>query len=243
MITHDWAEWLSKFQAILLGGAPAWGELLEQARRYNIPLAPTYGMTETASQVVTLKPETFLAGNNSCGQILPHAQVTIRSSTGEILGANQTGIITIQADSLALGYYLRGETLNPQSPIPNLKSDDLGFFDDQGYLNIVGRSSNKIITGGENVFPAEVEAAIQATQLVTDVCVTGLPDFHWGQIVTAVYVARSQAVSPAILQTAIEDKLTKYKRPKHWVALGKFAAQYSRKSELRGTKKSCVRFY
>lgn len=219
LITHDWAENLSKFQAVMLGGAPAWGELLEQARLYNIPLAPTYGMTETASQVVTLKPEAFLAGNNSCGQILPHAQVTIRSSSGEILGTNQTGIITIQADSLALGYHLPGETLNLKSQISNLKSDDLGFFDDQGYLNIVGRSSNKIITGGENVFPAEVEAAIQATQLVTDVCVTGLPDSHWGQIVTAVYVASSQAVSPAILQTAIEDKLTKYKRPKHWVSL------------------------
>lgn len=240
LITHDWAEWLSKFQAILLGGAPAWGELLEQARRYNIPLAPTYGMTETASQVVTLKPETFLAGNNSCGQILPHAQVTIRSSRGEILGANQTGIITIQADSLALGYYLPGETLNPQSTIPNLKSDDLGFFDDQGYLNIVGRSSNKIITGGENVFPAEVEAAIQATQLVTDVCVTGLPDSHWGQIVTAVYVARSQAVSPAILQTAIEDKLTKYKRPKHWVALESLPRNFQGKVNYEELRKAVL---
>jgi O-succinylbenzoic acid--CoA ligase len=219
LLTHDWVEYLSKFQAVLLGGSPAWEELLKQARLYNIPLAPTYGMTETASQVVTLKPDAFLAGNNSCGQILPHAQVTIRSFSGEILGANQTGIVTIQADSLALGYYLPGESLSLQPLSQNLKSDDLGFFDDQGYLNVVGRSSNKIITGGENVFPAEVEAAIQATQLVTDVCVTGLPDSHWGQIVTAVYVARSQAVSPTILQKAIEDKLTKYKRPKHWVPL------------------------
>jgi O-succinylbenzoic acid--CoA ligase len=219
LLNYDWAEYLSKFQTVLLGGAPAWEELLEQARLYKIPLAPTYGMTETASQVVTLKPDAFLAGNNSCGQILPHAQVTIRSFSGEILGANQTGIVTIQADSLALGYYLLGESLNLPTTIANFQTDDLGFFDDQGYLNIVGRSSNKIITGGENVFPAEVEAAIQATQLVTDVCVTGLPDSHWGQIVTAVYVARSQAVSPTILQKAIEDKLTKYKRPKHWVPL------------------------
>jgi len=88
---------------VLLGGAPAWSTLLEQARRHGIRLAPTYGMTETASQIATLKPEDF--GTNNCGQVLPHAKVTIRTSTGHLLGANQTGIITIAADSLALGYY------------------------------------------------------------------------------------------------------------------------------------------
>jgi o-succinylbenzoate---CoA ligase len=227
-------SWLSQFRTVLLGGAPAWESLLEQARRNNIPLAPTYGMTETASQVVTLKPDDFLAGNNSCGQVLPHAKVTICSSTGEILGTNEIGIITIQADSLALGYYpeRRGgdednaqlpmpnypfSFPNPKSQIPNLKSDDLGFFDNRGYLYVVGRNSRKIITGGENVFPAEVEAAIQATQLVSDVCVMGIPDLHWGQAVTAVYVPHSETASTTLLQTALKDNLSKYKQPKYWV--------------------------
>jgi O-succinylbenzoic acid--CoA ligase len=212
LITSGSSTWLSHFQTVLLGGAPAWAELLEQARGYNIPVAPTYGMTETASQVVTLKPEDFLNGNNSCGQVLPHAKVTIRSSTGEILSANQTGIITIESDSLALGYYPHGE-------IQNLKSDDLGFFDKQGYLTIVGRRSQKIITGGENVFPAEIEAAIRATQLVADVCVIGLPDQYWGQAVTAVYVPSSLKTSPTLLKTAVENKLCKFKRPKYWVTV------------------------
>ncbi len=217
------AHWLSQFKTVLLGGAPAWESLLEQARYHNIPLAPTYGMTETASQVVTLKPEDFLAGNNSCGQVLPHAQVTIRSFTGEILGRNQIGIITIQSESLALGYYPERKWddgknfFHPHSTIQTLKSDDLGFFDEQGYLNIVGRSSHKIITGGENVFPAEVEAAIQSTQLVRDICIIGIPDSHWGQVVTAIYVPHKETTSTALLQAAVEDKLSKYKRPKHWI--------------------------
>lgn len=219
-------DWLSRFQTVLLGGAPAWDSLLEQARQHNIPLAPTYGMTETASQVVTLKPKDFLMGNNSCGQVLPHANVTIRSATDEILGSNQTGIISIQSNSLSLGYYPismserwgQGNNLpNSKSPIPNLKSDDLGFFDDQGYLHVVGRSSRKIITGGENVFPAEVEAAIQSTQLVNDVCVTAIPDLHWGEAVTAVYVPHSETTSTSLLQATVKDKLSKYKQPKHWV--------------------------
>ncbi|MBD1945790.1 hypothetical protein H6F50_26135, partial [Coleofasciculus sp. FACHB-712] len=95
--------------------------------------------------------------------------------------------------------------------------DDLGFIDEQGNLNIIGRSSNKIITGGENVFPSEVEAAIQATGLVADVCVIGLPDSHWGQIVTAVYVPSKSDISTYTLQIEIEDKLSKFKRPKYWV--------------------------
>ncbi len=220
------STWLSRFQAVLLGGAPAWSELLEQARVQNIPLAPTYGMTETASQIVTLQPQDFLSGNNSSGQVLPHAQVTIRTATGEILGANQTGIITIQTDSLAMGYYPAAELIDLKSQLSvcdrspatqTLKTDDLGFFDDQGYLTIVGRCSNKIITGGENVFPPEVEAAIRSTQLVSDVCVIGLGDRYWGQVVTAVYVPSSLNVSPVLLQAAVGDKLSKFKQPKHWI--------------------------
>jgi len=212
LLTPNASAWLSRFQTVLLGGAPAWAELLKQARSYNIPLALTYGMTETASQIVTLKPEVFLRGNNSSGQVLPHAKVTIRSSTGEHLGANNTGIITIKSDSLMLGYY--PELLANH---PYFQPDDLGFLDDKGYLTIIGRNSNKIITGGENVFPAEVEAAIQATQLVTDVCVTGIPDSKWGQVVTAVYVPRTEAVSTELLQAVLENKLSKYKQPKYWI--------------------------
>lgn len=205
--------WLCRCQTVLLGGAPAWPKLLAAARGQGIWLAPTYGMTETASQIATLKPEAFLSGNNSCGQVLPHAGVTICSPTGEVLGANQTGVITIRAESLALGYY---PTLGPTIGAGQCAGDDLGFLDAQGYLTVVGRSSNKIITGGENVFPAEVEAAIRATNLVEDVCVLGIPDHDWGEVVSAVYVSKAP-LSPEVLQISLEDQLSKFKRPKYWM--------------------------
>ena len=207
------SSWLSQFETVLLGGGPAWDSLLSTARDRNIPLALTYGMTETASGIVTLKPADFLAGNNSCGRVLPHAKVTITGPDGEILGVNQIGAIAIEAESLTLGYY--GHTQSAFS----MKTDDIGYFDPQGYLHIVGRQSHKIITGGENVFPAEVEAALLATQLVQDVCAIGLPDGQWGEVVTVVYVPKSDEISLAQLQGAIADRLSKYKRPKHWVAV------------------------
>jgi o-succinylbenzoate---CoA ligase len=210
----DTANWLSRFPTVLLGGAPAWAELLETARKYQIKLALTYGMTETASQIATLKPKDFLAGNNSSGQILPHAQVTIRSSKGEILCYDKIGNITVNAKSLALGYYP-----DKFSDREYFQLDDLGFFDKNNYLNIVGRNSDKIITGGENVFPAEVEAAIQSTNLVADICIIGLPDRDWGQAVTAIYVPANSEVTTQALQAKIEDKLSKFKRPKYWVVI------------------------
>ncbi|MBN3951889.1 MAG: 2-succinylbenzoate--CoA ligase [Nostoc sp. NMS7] len=205
-------EWLSQFNTVLLGGAPAWNELLEKARFHCIRLALTYGMTETASQIATLKPDHFLSGKISSGQILPHAKVTIRNQQSEILNSNQIGNITINAQSLALGYYPK--TRENQDIF---QVDDLGFLDDQGHLNIVGRSSDKIITGGENIYPAEIESAIQATQMVADICVIGIPDKHWGQVLTAIYIPKQSDTSALKIQTLLKEKLSKFKIPKYWI--------------------------
>ncbi|MEH2317271.1 2-succinylbenzoate--CoA ligase [Nostoc sp.] len=205
-------QWLSQFNTVLLGGAPAWNELLEKARFHRIRLAPTYGMTETASQIATLKPDDFLGGKISSGQILPHAKVTIRNQQDEILNSNKIGNITIYAQSLALGYY--PITREHQT---DFQVDDLGFLDDQGHLNIVGRNSDKIITGGENIYPAEIESAIQATQMVADICVIGIPDKHWGQALTAIYIPKQSDTSALKIQTQLNDKLSKFKIPKYWI--------------------------
>lgn len=213
-------HWLSKFSTVLLGGAPAWTELLEQAKAYKIRLAPTYGMTETASAIAILKPDDFLNGQASCGQILPQAKVTILNIQGEILNPSQVGNLKIQSKSLTLGYYPHRRSQD------YLQLDDLGYFDEHGYLHIIGRDSDKIITGGENVYPAEIESAIRSTQMVTDVCVIGITDKYWGQAVTAFYVHSYcntstdvyREVSEAIA-TRLKEQLSKFKIPKYWIPL------------------------
>ncbi|CCI00792.1 Similar to tr/A0YQ25/A0YQ25_9CYAN O-succinylbenzoic acid--CoA ligase [Microcystis aeruginosa PCC 9443] len=197
-------RWLANFKTVLLGGSPAWPSLLEKAREYNISLSPTYGMTETASQIVTLKPEDFRRGNNSNGQLLPHAQIKINPDTQKII---------IEAKSLFLGYYPH---LNQVS---YFETDDLGDFDESSYLYIIGRDSQKIITGGENVYPLEVETAIRKTNLVKDVVVLGLPDSRWGQVIVAFYVPVNSQIGQTIIQSQIKDKLVNYKLPKHWIKL------------------------
>lgn len=206
-------DWLQQFQTIFLGGAPAWTELLTLARSHQLPLAPTYGMTETAAQVVTLKPEQFLQGINNCGQVLPHVTLKIFDGAGLPLQAGQIGTIAVRAKSLMLGYF-------PNAGYPEeFLTDDLGYFDAQGMLQVVGRNSQKIITGGENVFPTEVEAAIRATGLVSDVCIVGMPDQTWGEAVIAFYVPDSPEVTISTLQAALVPQLSSFKHPKQWIAV------------------------
>ena len=203
-------NWLAEFNSVLLGGAPAWRSLLKQARDYNVKLCPTYGMTETASGIVYLRSHDFLNYDSSSGKVLPHATVEIIDNQGKSLNFGQIGTIKIQADSLYFGYYpdfIRAESLI---------TDDLGYFDAQGFLYIVGRKSQKIITGGKNVFPAEVETAILATELVKDVCVIGLPDDQWGQVITAVFVP-IESFDLNLLKQKLQLQLSKYKHPKNWL--------------------------
>jgi O-succinylbenzoic acid--CoA ligase len=207
-------NWLSGFKTVLLGGAPSWDDLLNKARETKIPIAPCYGMTETASQIATLKPEMFLTGDRSSGQILPHAKVRILDPQGQQLQANQIGRIAIEAKSLALGYYPEYFTDREI-----FYTDDAGFFDAKGNLNLVGRLSDKIITGGENVFPNEVESVIRSTNLVVDVCVIGSIDRYWGQIITAVYVPQNSSISSQDIHKAIEGKIAKFKHPKLWISV------------------------
>jgi o-succinylbenzoate---CoA ligase len=207
------ASWLVQTRTILIGGAPPSLELLTRARVANLPLALTYGMTETGSQIASLKPAEFLAGNNSCGVALPHAKIKLHGATDLMKSQSEHPIaaIEIKADSLMLGYF----------PDLNLSDyfepDDLGSIDRNGYLTIVGRNSSKIITGGENVFPIEIIDAILSTGLVADAWVVGIPDRYWGQAVTMIYVASGLSVSADRLAQAIAGEISSYKVPKYWI--------------------------
>ncbi|MEM9535533.1 MAG: AMP-binding protein [Cyanobacteria bacterium P01_A01_bin.3] len=217
------ATWLMDCRAIFLGGAPAWPSLLDEARKLRLPVAPAYGATETAAQVATLSAQSFLAGVQDCTDPLPHVSIGILDDLGGLLPVDRVGQIAIQSPSLALGYVPASQALSstPAGWIP----DDIGFLDANGRLHVLGRSSDTIVTGGENVFPAEVEAAIRDTQLVEDVAVVGIPDEEWGEVVTALCVLSIPASSTipeansgslAQIATRLSTRLARYKHPKRW---------------------------
>ena len=217
LIQADKSSWLSQFQAVFLGGAPAWPALLDLATEQSIPICLSYGMTETAAMVTALHPTDFLQGMRSSGTALPHASLTIDSH-------NTLGQIAIRSSSIAHGYY--GQSSEAFSD-RCFCTDDLGYLTATGHLHITGRASSKIISGGENIFPAEVEAALRSTGQVKDVCVFGQPDDRWGEAVTAAFVPAHSEVTASSLKKALlthSDKtslLSRYKYPKRWISLSK----------------------
>jgi O-succinylbenzoic acid--CoA ligase len=193
-------DWLRGFRAVFVGGGPAWPELIEASARARLPLAFAYGMTESAAMVTALRPEEFLAGGRGCGKVLAHAQLD---------WADDDGRIVLGGASLFRGYW-------PETRVgESWATEDLGRFDSQGSLHVLGRRDALIISGGEKVDPAEVEAALRLTGLFSDVVVVGEADTVWGEVVVACYPAcdGAMAAEPELGQLAV------YKRPKRYVAV------------------------
>lgn len=200
-------KFLQKFKTILVGGASIYPQQIKKARINNLPLALTYGMTETASGISILKPEEFKNNNDSSGKILPHAEVIIKKNIQEL--------VTIKSSSLFKGYY-------PDYQENKLFiTDDIGTIDKEGYLYIKGRKSQKIITGGENAYPLEIETAILETKLVKDIHVRGEKHSYWGEIIVAFYVPITENIKEEDIKVKLKEKISNYKIPKIWHKLDK----------------------
>ena len=212
------SPWLRQCHAVLLGGAPPWPALLDQAKTHQIPVCLSYGMTETGAMVTAMRSQDFDPSNLSSGRALPHAAIRVENG-GRQLPTGEIGQIVVTSSAIAHGYHNA-----PSSSFAGqtFYTDDLGYLDDSGQLHITGRASGKIISGGENIFPAEVEAALRRSGQVLSVCVVGLPDADWGEAVSAAYVPAHRNVSIDSLKVALDKsgQLSRYKYPKRWFALG-----------------------
>lgn len=186
-------------RAILLGGGPIPSALLDWARDLRLPVAPTYGMTETASQVATIPPGEALRGLRA-GRALEGVDLRV-ADDGEIL--------------------VRGAMVAPGAVAADgwLHTGDLGSLDGEGRLRVEGRRAELIVTGGENVMAAEVEQALRSHPSVADAGVVGIDDEEWGERVVA-YVVREGEVSELELVELCRAQLASYKVPKgvHFVA-------------------------
>ncbi len=172
---------------ILLGGAAVSSKLLEQAFAQNLPVATTYGLTECASQVATATPDETRRKPTSVGKPLPGIHVEIRDDEGHLLPSGEIGNIHVAGDVVMFGYIGQAEIEEW------LRTGDLGYLDEDGDLFIVQRRSDLIVSGGENVYPAEVEAVLTQHPDVVSACVVGIPDEQWGQRVAAALILEDEA--------------------------------------------------
>ncbi|OYD07292.1 o-succinylbenzoate--CoA ligase [Paludifilum halophilum] len=201
------------FRCMLLGGGPAPKPLLEKARERKIPVFQTYGMTETASQIVTLAPEDSLRKLGSAGKVLFPAEIRILEGKREC-AAGEPGEITVRGPNVTRGYWKRAEATEQVIREGWLRTGDIGYLDEEGFLYVLDRRSDLIISGGENVYPAEVEAVLLSHPAVEEAGVAGVPDQRWGQApVGFVKPGRGTPVEGDELIRYCQGRLARYKVP------------------------------
>ncbi|HEX6588135.1 MAG TPA: AMP-binding protein [Longimicrobiales bacterium] len=184
-------------RAVLLGGGPAPAELLRDAADRGWPVLTTYGLTETCSQVVTQPYGTVNRGELGSGRPLAGVELRVVDDVIQVRGA-----------MLCSGYV---EGAPPLTGDGWLVTGDRGRLDEHGYLHVLGRGSDLIISGGENVDPLEVEAALRDLPGVRDTCVFGVPDREWGERVAAVVVGDADFTA---LDDALRDRVSRFKLPR-----------------------------
>ncbi len=205
---------------IMGGGAPVPVALIRRYHEIGIPLLQTCGATETGGPGLVVDHANALVKAGSVGRGFFHTDVRLVDEAGKVPAANEPGEIQIKARHIASGYWNAPELTAEIFGFDGwFRTGDIGVEDEDGYVTLIDRKRNKIITGGENVYPAEIEAVLSGLPGVADVAVVGLPDDRWGEIVAAVLVRESGWPTPTLeeLRHACEGLLARYKHPRRLI--------------------------
>ena len=211
----------SSLTYIYYGTSPIPIDLLRQAMKvFGCKFVQSYGQTETSSSIVCLAPEDHTLVDvphmRSAGKPLPGVEVVIRDETGAVAPPETIGEIVTRSTANMAGYMnLPEETAATLGADGWLRTGDAGHFDANGFLYVHDRIKEMIITGGENVYPAEVENALYGHPAVSDVAVIGVPSEKWGQAIKAVVELRpGQHATEAELIAWARQRIGGYKLPK-----------------------------
>lgn len=201
-------------------GAASWTDAFVRSLFENFPEADIfagYGATEYASTVSAIRPEDFRAGRISgAGRPLPGCAIRILGEDDRPLPQGETGQIAVRSPWQTLGYWNQPEeTAATYGADGFVRLGDMGHFDDTGWLTVSGRLKEMIKTGGENVFPIEVEQVLTELPGVAQAVAFGLPDEHWGERVEAAVVAGAgSGLDGDALRAMLRGELAAYKVPK-----------------------------
>ena len=211
-------------RSIAYGGSPITTRVLKEAlRTFRCPLFGVYGLTETTGGVVGLDPADHDPGGprehllRSAGRPYPWVQMRIVDPlSGKECAPRAVGEVWLRAPNVTAGYFNRPEETAAAITADGwLRTGDGGYVDEEGYLFLTDRIKDMIVTGGENVYPVEVEEVMAQHPDVTDVAVIGVPSERWGEAVTALVIcAPDAAVTAEELIGFARERLAGYKTPR-----------------------------
>lgn len=180
----------------------------------EIGFVQTYGQTEASPRITCLLPEDSLRKIGSVGKPIPGVQVAIVDDTGTPVEPGQPGEIIVHGKNVMKGYYKKPE--NTEKAIQNgwLHTGDIGRYDDEGYIYLVGRKKNIIISGGINIYPEEVEEMLLSHPAVKEACVTGVNHEWLGEVpIAKVVLHEGESISVNALINYCCENLSGYKVP------------------------------
>ncbi|MFP6665043.1 MAG: AMP-binding protein [Deltaproteobacteria bacterium] len=221
---------------VLVGGAQASASGLARAQAAGLPVAPSFGMTETTSQVATAKPRRRAFATGEVGHALENTEIRLVDAERRPVETG-SGAIELRGTSIALGRLVApGQVVSLVDADGWMTTNDAGEFDQGRVLRVLGRIDEVIVTGGENVAPGEVEAALADHPSILEVGVVGRPDAVWGMAVTAFVVLRpGRQLSLGELRAHAATRLARYKLPQaleRVAALPRTAAGKLRRRDL-----------
>lgn len=216
MVLPRWRQAdLSSLRSISTGSTIVSAALVRKVAERGIPVTPVYGSTETCPIAAYVRVRDALRKAGSTGVPALHCDLKVVDSDGAELPKGEDGEILVRGPNVAIGYWNAPRETARTFVGGWYHSGDLGHFDAEGYLHVVSRLKDMIISGGENVYPAEVEAVLRECQAVETACVLGLPDPHLGEaVVAAVVLKPGCCISEAQLLATLEGRIARYKHPR-----------------------------
>ncbi len=236
----SWADTdLSSLAKLTCGGSAVPSRILEAYEARGLSFSQGYGMTETSPGATSLAPAMTREKQGSVG--LPHFFTEVRIASdadGTVAPRGTVGEIEVRGPNVFLGYHnLPEPTAAAFTPDGWFRSGDLGYLDEDGYLFIADRLKDMIISGGENIYPAEIEDQLYGLDGVTGAAVIGIPDAQWGEVPWAVLtVSDGHEVTTEAVRAALDGTLARFKLPKRVVVIDELPRTASgkiRKADLR----------
>lgn len=206
---------LSSLRSALSGGAPIPRSLLETWEAKGLAIMQGYGLTESSPGATMLRPDYALAKLGSAGTECFFTDVRVVTPQGEPAKPGDPGEVLVSGPNVTPGYWRNDEATRAAFDGPWLRTGDVAIRDEDTFLYVVGRSKDMFISGGENVYPAEVEQALYTHPGVGETAVIGVPDERWGEVGRAVVVRREGSdVTADELLAHLDGRLARYKIPK-----------------------------
>lgn len=225
---------LDQLKYILVGGEAMPLDLIEAYKRKGILIRQGYGMTEAGPNLTSLHHSEALRKSGSIGKPNMYVELCLKDPDGHVVASGTRGELCLRGPLVTPGYWNNPEATAKTIRDGWLHTGDVAISDEEGFLYIVDRIKNMFISGGENVYPAEVERVLQNHDAVTEAVVLGVPDEKWGEVGKAFVVSRHGREDHDDILRYCNEQLSRFKIPKHFVYLDELPRNSTGKVDRRG---------